>query len=91
MGHVPRPRIRTAAPPGTCVALRLVRSKTGDLEEHDTIRPRIDEAAPFPPPDQLCLSIHCGFASTQDGNTLAEAEQWAKLSMTVDVAAEVWG
>ena len=78
-------------PPGKRVVLGLVTSKTGVLEERDTIRRRIEEAARFAPLDQLCLSPQCGFASTQDGNTLAEAEQWAKLSMIVDVAAEVWG
>ena len=78
-------------PPGKLVVLGLVTSKTGVLEERDTIRRRIEEAARFAPLDQLCLSPQCGFASTQDGNTLAEAEQWAKLSMIVDVAAEVWG
>ena len=29
--------------------------------------------------DQLCLSPQCGFASTEEGNILAEDEQWAKL------------
>ena len=41
--------------------------------------------------DQLCLSPQCGFASTEEGNTLAEDEQWAKLRMIVEVAQEVWG
>ena len=77
-------------PPGKRVVLGLVTSKTGVLENRDVIRRRIDEAAQFRPLDQLCLSPQCGFASTQEGNTLAEAEQWAKLSMIVDLAAEVW-
>ena len=41
--------------------------------------------------DQLCLSPQCGFASTEEGNILAEDEQWAKLRMIVEVAEEVWG
>jgi 5-methyltetrahydropteroyltriglutamate--homocysteine methyltransferase len=41
--------------------------------------------------DQLCLSPQCGFASTEEGNTLAEAEQWAKLSRIVEIASELWG
>ena len=41
--------------------------------------------------DQLCLSPQCGFASTEEGNVLAEDEQWAKLRMIVEVAQEVWG
>ena len=41
--------------------------------------------------DQLCLSPQCGFASTEEGNVLAEDEQWAKLRMIVELADEVWG
>ena len=41
--------------------------------------------------EQLCLSPQCGFASTEEGNVLAEDEQWAKLRMIVEVADEVWG
>ena len=41
--------------------------------------------------DQLCLSPQCGFASTEEGNLLAEDEQWAKLRRIVEVAEEVWG
>ena len=37
------------------------------------------EAAKFIDLDQLCLSPQCGFASTEEGNILAEDEQWAKL------------
>ena len=50
-----------------------------------------DEASKFVSLDQLCLSPQCGFASTEEGNTLAEDEQWAKLTMVVELAKEVWG
>ena len=40
---------------------------------------------------QLCLSPQCGFASSEEGNVLAEEEQWAKLRTVVSVAEEVWG
>jgi len=78
-------------PKGKTVVLGLVTSKTGVLESRDTIRRRIDEAAKFASLDQLCLSPQCGFASTDDGNTLAEDEQWAKLRMVVELAEEIWG
>jgi len=73
------------------VVLGLVTTKTGKLESKDEIRRRIDEATKYISLDQLCLSPQCGFASTEEGNTLAEDEQWAKLRMIVDLAAEVWG
>src|SRR6516164_4667702 len=71
--------------------LGLVTTKNGQLESKDDIRRRIDQAAQFADLDQLCLSPQCGFASTEEGNTLAEDEQWAKLAMVVDIAREVWG
>jgi 5-methyltetrahydropteroyltriglutamate--homocysteine methyltransferase len=78
-------------PKGKQVVLGLVTSKAGTLESRDELKRRIDEAAKFVAIDQLCLSPQCGFASTEDGNVLAEDEQWAKLRMIVEVANEVWG
>jgi 5-methyltetrahydropteroyltriglutamate--homocysteine methyltransferase len=73
------------------VVLGVMTSKTGALESKDQLERRIDEAAKFAPLDQLCLSPQCGFASTEEGNLLAEDEQWAKLARCVEVAEEVWG
>jgi len=73
------------------VVLGLVTTKTGRLENKDAIKRRIDEATKYISLDQLCLSPQCGFASTEEGNALAEDEQWAKLRMIVDLAEEVWG
>ena len=73
------------------VVLGLVTSKSGQLEGKDAIKRRIDEATKFVALDQLCLSPQCGFASTEEGNVLAEEEQWAKLRMIVELAEEVWG
>ena len=78
-------------PKGKTVVLGLVTSKSGTLESKDELKRRIDEAAKFVPLDQLCLSPQCGFASTEEGNILAEDEQWAKLRMIVELAEEVWG
>ena len=71
--------------------LGVMTSKTGALESKDQLKRRLDEAAKFVALDQLCLSPQCGFASTEEGNLLAEEEQWAKLSRCVEVAREVWG
>jgi 5-methyltetrahydropteroyltriglutamate--homocysteine methyltransferase len=76
---------------GRLAVLGLVTSKTGTLEGKDAIKRRIEEAAKFADLDQLCLSPQCGFASTEEGNVLAEDEEWAKLRMIGDVAREVWG
>ena len=73
------------------VVLGLVTTKTGQLESKDALKRRIEEATKYVSLDQLCLSPQCGFASTEEGNVLAEDEQWAKLRMIVEVAEEVWG
>ena len=78
-------------PKGKSVVLGLVTSKTGELEKKDDVKRRIEEAAKFADLDQLCLSPQCGFASTEEGNSLAEEQQWSKLRMIVDLAGEIWG
>jgi 5-methyltetrahydropteroyltriglutamate--homocysteine methyltransferase len=78
-------------PKGKMVVLGLVTSKSGALESKDELKRRIDQAARFIDLDQLCLSPQCGFASTEEGNILAEDEQWAKLRRIAEVADEVWG
>ena len=78
-------------PKGKTVVLGLVTTKTGALESRDELMRRIEAAAKFVDIDQLALSPQCGFASTEEGNLLAEEEQWAKLRMIVELADEVWG
>jgi len=78
-------------PKGKQVVLGLVTTKSGKLENKDDLKRRIDAAATYAPLDQLCISGQCGFASTEEGNVLTEDEQWAKLRMIVELAAEVWG
>jgi len=78
-------------PKGKTVVLGLVTSKSGRLESSDEIKRRIEQAAKFVAIEQLCLSPQCGFASTEEGNILAEDEQWAKLQMIAEIAQDVWG
>jgi 5-methyltetrahydropteroyltriglutamate--homocysteine methyltransferase len=78
-------------PKGKTVVLGLVTSKAGALESADDLKRRIADAAKYVPLDQLCLSPQCGFASTEEGNSLTEEEQWAKLVRIVEVARKVWG
>ena len=79
------------APKGKTVVLELVTSKMGTLETKDHLKRRMNEAAKYLDLDQLCLSPQCCFASTEEGNVLAESDQWAKLARIVEVANEVWG
>jgi 5-methyltetrahydropteroyltriglutamate--homocysteine methyltransferase len=78
-------------PRGKKAVLGLVTTKTGSLEDKDTIKRRIEAAAKFVPLEDLCLSPQCGFSSTHHGNALSIDEQWRKLERIVEVAREVWG
>ncbi len=78
-------------PKDKIVVLGIMTTKSGRLETKDELKRRIDEASKFVDLDQVCISGQCGFASTEEGNVLAEAEQWAKLQRLVEVANEVWG
>ncbi|RLM27727.1 5-methyltetrahydropteroyltriglutamate--homocysteine S-methyltransferase [Brenneria alni] len=72
------------------VVLGLITSKNGELENVERVQARIAEAAKFVDINQLCLSPQCGFASTEEGNTLTEEQQWSKLRLVVDIAGQVW-
>ncbi|MEO5534859.1 MAG: 5-methyltetrahydropteroyltriglutamate--homocysteine S-methyltransferase [Pseudolysinimonas sp.] len=72
------------------VVLGLITSKSGDLEDPEDVKKRIAEAGEFVALDQLALSPQCGFASTEEGNVLTEAQEWAKVREIVDLAREVW-
>jgi len=71
--------------------LGLITTKSGKLEKKDDVKRRIEEATKFAALHQLALSPQCGFASTEEGNVLAEDQEWAKLRMIVEIAQEVWG
>jgi 5-methyltetrahydropteroyltriglutamate--homocysteine methyltransferase len=77
-------------PKGKTAVLGLITSKTGEIESKDFIKRRIEEATKYAALEQLCLSPQCGFASTEEGNVLAEEAQWAKLRLVTEVADDVW-
>jgi 5-methyltetrahydropteroyltriglutamate--homocysteine methyltransferase len=78
-------------PEGKRLMLGLVTTKTGQLEDADELKRRIDEAARVAPIDQLGIAPQCGFSSTVLGNKLTVTDQIAKLQLIVDVARDVWG
>jgi 5-methyltetrahydropteroyltriglutamate--homocysteine methyltransferase len=78
-------------PKGKIVVLGLVTTKRPDLERKDDLKRRIEEATRYADIDQLCLSPQCGFSSTREGNDLSIDEQFAKLELVLETAAEVWG
>lgn len=73
------------------VVLGIITSKVADLEDQKRLEKRIYDAAEYFPLDNLCVSPQCGFASTEEGNSLSEAEQWAKVDLVVTLAQKIWG
>jgi 5-methyltetrahydropteroyltriglutamate--homocysteine methyltransferase len=78
-------------PEDKVVVLGLVTTKRGALESRDELMRRIEEASRYVDLDQLCLSPQCGFSSTVEGNAVTPEQQWDKLRLVVETAAEVWG
>ena len=69
----------------------FITTKDGRLESIDTIKSRIEEASKFVDIDQLGIAPQCGFASTEEGNSLSEDQQKRKLELVVAIAEKVWG
>jgi 5-methyltetrahydropteroyltriglutamate--homocysteine methyltransferase len=78
-------------PKGKVVVLGLVTTKRGELESKDELERRIEEASRYVDVEQLCLSPQCGFSSTVEGNAISYEQQWDKLRLVVETAADVWG
>ena len=76
---------------GKKVVLGLITSKQPSLEDKEVVKARIKEASKYVPLENLYLSPQCGFASCEIGNKLTEEEQWAKIALIQEIAAEVWG
>jgi 5-methyltetrahydropteroyltriglutamate--homocysteine methyltransferase len=72
------------------VALGLVTTKDGALEDADAVAARVDEATRYVPLDRLALSPQCGFASGEISRTMTTDEQEAKLRLVGEVARRVW-
>ncbi len=81
----------TEVPDDRTIVLGLISSKHAALESSAELKQRIAEATNYVPLERLALSPQCGFASTLEGNLLTEADQEAKLRLSVEVAREVWG
>ncbi|GGI63082.1 vitamin B12 independent methionine synthase [Limosilactobacillus caviae] len=76
--------------PNVRIVLGLVTSKSGQLEDKESIIARINEATKYVPLTNLAISPQCGFASTEEGNILTEEQEWQKIRLIKEIAEEVW-
>jgi 5-methyltetrahydropteroyltriglutamate--homocysteine methyltransferase len=77
--------------PGTVVVLGLLTTKSGELEDEETVVARIAEAAAIKAVPELAFSTQCGFASGAAGGPLTPAQQRDKLRLVAAVARRIWG
>lgn len=79
-------------PDGKRVVLGLVTSQSPEIEDADTMKRRIAEAARFAPLDQLAISPQCGFSTAVRAfDPAAYQRQRQKLELIVSIARDVWG
>lgn len=69
----------------------FITTKTAELESLDDLRRHFDDASKFVDLDQLGIAPQCGFASTEEGNTITEDDQKRKLELLVKTAEAIWG
>jgi 5-methyltetrahydropteroyltriglutamate--homocysteine methyltransferase len=89
-------------PSGKVVVLGLITTKSAEPEDPDAIKRRIHEAATYLPLEQLALSPQCGFSTAVRPSAVGDPrtprtvrmtadEQWRKLELVRQIAADVWG
>ena len=69
----------------------FITTKTGVLEEKDWLKRQYDEAGKYADLDQLGIALQCGFASTEEGNSITLDDQRKKLELVVSTAEDIWG
>ena len=69
----------------------FITTKTGVLEEKDWLKRQYDEAGKYADLDQLGIAPQCGFASTEEGNSITLDDQRKKLELVVSTAEDIWG
>ncbi|MGK9175509.1 cobalamin-independent methionine synthase II family protein [Yokenella regensburgei] len=82
--------LRFVRPGKQRVVLGLITTKHGELENPEGIKARLQEAAQYVDLSQISLSPQCGFASTEEGNSLTPAQQWDKVRLVTQIAEQVW-
>ena len=69
----------------------FITTKTAPLESIDDLKRKFDEASRYADLDQLGIAPQCGFASTEEGNTITRDDQRRKLELVVKTAEHIRG
>jgi 5-methyltetrahydropteroyltriglutamate--homocysteine methyltransferase len=76
--------------PDALVVLGLVTTKTARAETVPELVARVREAARIVPLERLAVGTQCGFSTSVLGNAVTPADQWHKLAVIAQTAAELW-
>ncbi len=69
----------------------FITTKTAELEKLDDLKRKFDAVSQFADIAQLGIAPQCGFASTEEGNTVTRDDQRRKLDLVVKTAEAIWG
>jgi len=69
----------------------FITTKVGKLEDNDWLKRQFDMASKYIDIDQLGIAPQCGFASTEEGNSITFDDQSRKLELVVKTAEAIWG
>lgn len=72
------------------VMLGFITTKSGELESMDHLKRQFEKAASFVDMDQLGIAPQCGFASTEEGNSITADDQARKLALVLECANTLW-
>jgi 5-methyltetrahydropteroyltriglutamate--homocysteine methyltransferase len=72
------------------VVLGLVTTKSARRETVAELRARVLEASAIVPLERLAVGTQCGFSTSVMGNAITSDDQWRKLEVIAQTAAELW-
>ena len=69
----------------------FITTKSAELEDIDWLKSKFDDASKYVDINQLGIAPQCGFASTEEGNSITPDDQKRKLELVVKTAEAIWG
>jgi 5-methyltetrahydropteroyltriglutamate--homocysteine methyltransferase len=69
----------------------FITTKTAELEDLGEIKRKFEAASKYADINQLGIAPQCGFASTEEGNSITMDDQKRKLDLVVRTAEAIWG
>ena len=69
----------------------FITTKTAEIEDLGELKRKFEAANKYADIDQLGIAPQCGFASTEEGNSITMDDQKRKLDLVVRTAEAIWG